>query len=224
MSLLIGASLVALGFLTGLSGAVIPGPFFVFVLSDSMRKGALSGPLTVIGHISVESPTIVVLLFLGLRLTEYFIKFKAFIYLIGGITLILMASYILRAVLRPSPPPYHHQQEANGNPRYLYRYGSSVLGGFLLTAFNPSFIPWWITIGWATLLTGMESPIWNGVLFVIIGHFLSDFAWYSLVSFTSSRGRRFFSGRGYKQAMLTMGAVMAALGFAFLLSGSSSLL
>ncbi len=218
MDLLIGASLVALGFLTGLSGAVLPGPFFIFVLSESMKKGVLSGPFTVLGHISVESPTILVLLFLGLRLTDYFIEFKAFIYLIGGITLILMASYILREALTPSP------YKIKATRSYRYRYWGSIIGGFLLTAFNPSFIPWWMTIGWATLLTGMQSPIWNGVLFVVIGHFLSDFAWYSFVSYSFSKGKRFLSERRYKSAMLAITAVMAALGLVFFLTGSLSLL
>ena len=225
--LIIGASLVALGFLTGLSGAVLPGPFLVFVLSESMKKGFLSGPLSVLGHISVESPTILVLLFLGLRFTDYFIKFKAFIYLIGGITLILMAFYASREVSSISgsisTSTLSSKYETAGS-YHRYWYGSSILGGFLLTAFNPSFIPWWMTIGWATLITGMQSPIWNGVLFVIIGHFLSDFAWYSSVSYSFSRGKRFLSERGYKVAMLAITAVMAALGLVFILIGSCSLL
>jgi len=222
--LIIGASLVALGFLTGLSGAVLPGPFLVFVLSESMKKGFLSGPLSVLGHISVESPTILVLLFLGLRFTDYFIKFKAFIYLIGGITLILMAFYASREVSGSISISTLSSKYETAGSYHRYWYGSSILGGFLLTAFNPSFIPWWMTIGWATLITGMQSPIWNGVLFVIIGHFLSDFAWYSSVSYSFSRGKRFLSERSYKVAMLAITAVMAALGLIFILIGSCSLL
>ncbi len=209
MEIFIAASLLGLGFITGLSGAVLPGPFLLFVLSDSMRKGALSGPLTVLGHISVESPTIIALLFLGLRFEHYFTEFKALIYLIGGITLLVMALHIMREALRPS------MQKTNVS----YRYEGSILGGFLFTAFNPSFIPWWITIGWATLIAGMESPIWNGVLFVVTGHFLSDFAWYSFVSLSFSRGKRFLYGWRYEVMMLSLGILMSAIGLAFIIIG-----
>ncbi len=209
MDTLIAASLVALGFVTGLSGAVLPGPFLIFVLSDTMRKGALSGPLTVLGHISVEIPAIIALLLIGMRFEHYFIEFKALIYLIGGITLLIMALHIVREALSPS------SHKANVS----YRYESSVIGGFLFTAFNPSFIPWWVTVGWATLIAGMESPVWNGVLFVIIGHFLSDFAWYSFVSLSFSRGKRFLYGWRYEVVISSLGILMLAIGLTFIIIG-----
>ena len=48
--LLLAVQLFVMGFLTGLSGAVIPGPLFAFVVSDTLKKGFISGPLSALGH------------------------------------------------------------------------------------------------------------------------------------------------------------------------------
>ena len=53
-SLVVVAQLFVMGFLTGLSGAVIPGPLFAFVVSDTLKKGFISGPLSALGHVIVE--------------------------------------------------------------------------------------------------------------------------------------------------------------------------
>ncbi|MBC8521328.1 MAG: LysE family transporter [Candidatus Syntrophoarchaeum sp.] len=142
--LVIGASLVGIGFLTGLSGALIPGPLFAFVISDTLKKGALSGPLTIIGHVSVELPVIVALV-LGLGLTGYFLQFKSLIYVIGGVALIFMSLFIIKEA-KAAKSRSLREEMGNEMRGAKYRYNSSIFGGFLLTAFNPSFIPWWMAI------------------------------------------------------------------------------
>ena len=213
---IIGISLVGIGFLTGLSGALIPGPLFAFVISDTLKKGALSGPLTIIGHISVEIPLIAALVVLGFELKNYFTQFEFLIYAIGGIALVLMSLFIIKeakaAKLRLRGEEIGNEIEMRGAK---YKYTSSIFGGLLLTAFNPSFIPWWLTIGGMTLVVGLESPIWNGVLLVILGHFLSDFAWYSFVSFSFAKGKNFFVGRRYELTMLVIAIFLIAFGVLF---------
>jgi len=216
---IIGASLIGIGFLTGLSGALIPGPLFAFVISDTLKKGALSGPLTIIGHISVECPVIVALVVLGLEVMEsYFNQFKTWIYIIGGIALILMSLFIIKEAKAAKS---RLSVEEMGNEVRMrvtkYKYKSSIFGGFLLTAFNPSFIPWWMGIGLLVLLTGYEWLALNGILLVVLGHFLSDFAWYSFVSFSFAKGKNFFVGKRYELTMLVIAILLIALGILFVI-------
>jgi threonine/homoserine/homoserine lactone efflux protein len=213
---IIGVSLVWVGFLIGLSGALIPGPLFAFVISDTLKKGALSGPLTIIGHISVECPVIVLLLALGVKLENYFTQFESLIYVIGGIALLLMSLFIIKEAKAAKSRLSVKEIDKEVRMR-REKYNSSIFGGFLLTAFNPSFIPWWLTAGWMTLMAGLKSPIWNGVLLVILGHFLSDFAWYSLVSFSFSKGKNFFIGKKYELAMLIIAIFLIALSILFVI-------
>jgi len=217
---IIGASLVGIGFLTGLSGALIPGPLFAFVISDTLKKGALSGPLTIIGHISVETPLIVALVVLGLGLKNYFTQFESLIYVIGGIALVLMSLFIIKEA-KSAESRLSVEEIGNEMRGARYKYNSSIFGGLLLTAFNPSFIPWWMAIGYPVLLNGFEWLALNGILLVVLGHFLSDFAWYSFVSFSFARGKNFFVGRRYELTMLVIAIFLIALGALFFVKGLS---
>ncbi|RZN44248.1 MAG: hypothetical protein EFT35_00205 [Methanophagales archaeon ANME-1-THS] len=216
---IIGASLVGIGFLTGLSGALIPGPMLAYVVSDTLKKGALAGPLTVLGHISVEFVLITALV-LGLGLTSYFLEFKSLIYVIGGIALALMSVLVIKEAGRVKSHANH-----DGIGQHLrmrdakYALNSSIGGGVLFTAFNPSFIPWWGTIGYPLLLQGFEWLALTGIVLVSAGHFLSDLAWYSFISFSFSRGKNFFVGRRYELIMLVLALFVIVLGLLFIIKG-----
>jgi len=217
---IIGISLVGIGFLTGLSGALIPGPLFAFVISDTLKKGALSGPLAIIGHISVELPLIVVLVVLGLELMKsYFSLFESLIYAIGGFALILISLFIIKegkaaAELRSSENEIRDEMQ-------VAKYNSSIFAGFLLTAFNPSFIPWWMGIGFPVLFNGFKQLALMGIILVTLGHFLSDFAWYSFVSFSFAKGKNFFVGKRYELTMLVIAIFLIALGVLFFVKGAT---
>jgi len=250
-SLVVVAQLFLMGFLTGLSGAVIPGPLFAFVVSDTLKKGFISGPLSALGHVIVEMPLIFAFL---LGLGFILLKFQHFTYTAGGIAFILMATLIVHSARKEA---CHHQQQReavrkakqcpeiaeianNPNPSATTAAvpipgtgtdanagganaaAASVLGGAFFTAFNPSFVPWWATAGYAVLLAGLASPLaLAGVAVVIAGHVLSDFAWYSLLSFSLSRGRKFLTDK-YEAVMLAVASFLAALGVLFLFKGVSS--
>ena len=217
-----GAFLVGLGFLTGLSGALIPGPLFAFVISDTLKKGPLAGPLTMIGHVSVECLLISALVLLGLELKNYFSQIESGIYLIGGIALILMSACIVKEAKAVESRTSKGEKIGTEMSGVKYnKYNSSIFGGFVLTAFNPSFIPWWIAIGYPILLTGFEWLALTGILLVTIGHFLSDFVWYSFVSYSFSRGKKLFVGRRYEFAMVVIAIFMVILGTIFFITGLS---
>ncbi len=218
---LIGASLVAIGFLTGLSGALIPGPLFAFVISDTLKQGALSGPLTILGHVFVECPVIVALMVLGHELmNSYFRQFESGIYLIGGIALILMSSCMIKEA-KTVGSKSKGKEISNEIRNAKYSYNSSIFAGFLLTALNPSFIPWWMGIGIWWLIYGFEQLAVTGIFLVALGHFLSDFVWYSFVSFSFSRGKNFFVGRRYELTMLVIAFFLALLGILFFVKGAA---
>ncbi|MCW3131529.1 MAG: LysE family translocator [Candidatus Methanospirare jalkutatii] len=255
-SLVVVAQLFVIGFLTGLSGAVIPGPLFAFVVSDTLKKGFISGPLSALGHVIVEMPLIFAFL---LGLGFILLKFQHFTYTAGGIAFILMAILIVHSARKEACK----QRKAVGKAKQCPEIAeiattpnlsattaavpisdtgtdatgtdanagakakaaaASVLGGAFFTAFNPSFVPWWATAGYAVLLAGLASPLaLAGVAVVIAGHVLSDFAWYSLLSFSLSRGRKFLTDK-YEAVMLAVASFLAALGVLFLFKGISSFL
>jgi threonine/homoserine/homoserine lactone efflux protein len=216
---LLGAFLVGMGFLIGLSGASIPGPMLAYVISDTLKKGALSGPLTVLGHIFVEFLLIIALV-LGLGLTSLLFQFKSLIYVIGGIALTLMSLLVIKEVGRVKSRSTTEEIDEEMNMRGAkYAYNSSIFGGILFTAFNPSFIPWWVTLGYPLLLQGFEWLALTGIVLVTVGHFLSDLAWYSFISYSFSRGKNLFVGKRYELMMLFLALFVIAFGVFFFIKG-----
>jgi len=55
-----------------------------------------------------------------------------------------------------------------------------------------------------------------GVLFWLAGHFLADLSWFSLVSYSVSRGRWLMGAKGYKILMIVCGCVLLGFGAYFI--------
>ena len=194
--------LLCVGFLTGLSGAMLPGPLFVFVVSDAMRRGALSGIFAMLGHAAVEVPTIL-LLVLGLKV----VGVSPVFYVVGGGALTLFAFKMSYDALHPKQQPQEPTRK---------KHGGAMLGGIAFTAFNPGFFVWWATIGCALLAFGAEKLGVVGMTLVVLGHYFSDFGWYSFVAFSASRG---FVVRHASKLQFALSALLLALGAYFLYYG-----
>jgi len=52
-------------FVVALSGALVPGPLFSITVAESARRGAVAGPLIIIGH-GILEVSLIVLLVLGI--------------------------------------------------------------------------------------------------------------------------------------------------------------
>lgn len=195
--------LLSVGFLTGLSGAMLPGPLFVFVVSDAMRRGVLSGVLAMLGHAAVEVPTILLLIF-GLSVAGVSSAF----YVVGGVAMTLFALKMGYDALR---------RRSEQRPRNIRRkHGGALLGGIAFTAFNPGFFVWWATVGCALLAFGAETLGGFGMALVVLGHYFSDFGWYSFVALSASQG---FVVRHAQKLQLVLSTFLFVLGVYFLCYG-----
>jgi len=67
-----------------------------------------------------------------------------------------------------------------------------VFTGIYVSATNPYFIIWWASTGMESIRRAYEIGL-LGVLFFYVGHILSDFAWYTLISVAVSRGKKLVS-------------------------------
>ncbi len=80
-------TLVAIGLVVGLSGAVIPGPLLAFTLYDTSKKERVTGHYVVIGHVLWEFGVILLIL---LGFGWIILGNSQIIYLVGGIVLAIM--------------------------------------------------------------------------------------------------------------------------------------
>lgn len=193
-------ALFFLGLVIGLSGAIIPGPLLAFTIFDTSRKRRVTGHRVILGHVLWEAVVIlIILLGFGDLMTQY----RTLIYVAGGLVLILMGVLMFRS----------RREEVEMRKS---RIDSSILGGVFYTVFNPTQPLWWATAGLALLLMGLDTMSFIGVVTVTLGHWLSDFAYYTFISFMIKKHERYISPR---QRLISMflGLFVALLGVYFVI-------
>jgi len=192
--------LFGIGFSTGLSGAMIPGPLFLYTVSEAFRKGQWVGVKIALGHLLLEA-VFVALVVLGLR--EFLVAptFRAAVVAVGGIGLIVMGSVILIKVRRLSL--VRHADVP-------FRWGPWVGGAFFSIA-SPGFLIWWATIGASVFLQGALAGI-TGLTMVWAGHAMADVVWCWFVAWSVEQGRAYCSDRTYRLIMGFIALCLIGLG------------
>jgi threonine/homoserine/homoserine lactone efflux protein len=185
-----------------LSGAIAPGPVTAATLAAGTRSRHAGG-LVGIGHMIVEAP---VLLLIAAGMSRLLIgkPVAIGIGLLGGTLLIVMAMQLLRSIGQPD--------DCGGAPKP----GSPILTGIVLTAGNPYFLLWWVTVGLAFATRAVELGALALVTFAIV-HWLCDVVWLEILSFTSFKGTRLFGHRTQRIVLALCSFSMLAIGLAFLI-------
>jgi threonine/homoserine/homoserine lactone efflux protein len=128
-------------FVIALSGALMPGPLLTVTISESSRRGFITGPLLITGHAILELGLVAALL---LGLAPFFQQPLVFVTtaLIGSVILFWMALNMFRSLpsLRLSWEPDHK------------RRNHPMISGILMSVANPYWIIWWATIGLGYIL------------------------------------------------------------------------
>lgn len=190
-----------IGFFVALSGALIPGPLLTYVVAKSSVSGKRVGPYAVLGHALVEI-ALLLLLVLGLSVLFQNLVFQTTLGISGGILLIILGVISARNITK--------RIELKKLAITSYR---PVAGGVLFsTVFNPTVIIWWTAIGFAMLMEAYLVASFAGVAFWLIGHFLADLGWFSFVSFSVAKGRKFIGTKGHRTLLTVCSLILLVLG------------
>jgi threonine/homoserine/homoserine lactone efflux protein len=202
-------TLAVASFFVGFSGALVPGPVFVATVIQSTRRGYVAGPLIVSGHIILEA-AIISALYLGLSFVISSSIVKITIGFLGGGFLLWMGLDLINFSKKAS-----FKLSAEKNQAILLKYGS-VLTGIVTSAMNPYFFIWWALLGNDFMLKGFEIAGLIGISVFAISHWMSDLSWYTIVSFSVDRGRKFLSDKTYKMILFVCGLFLVALSLTFI--------
>ncbi len=228
-------------FLVGLSGALVPGPMLTVTISDSLKKGFIAGPLVTSGHIFTEIMMVLILLFgLGWLIGSPTASF--IIGLVGGIVLVIMGLQIFRETPKlenissgeiqdnnSSSSEFFEQTSKGYNPKSNIISSTnssnensssfrSIINGVLTSLSNPFFFIWWATIGGAFIFKGMAMAGFLGIFAFLLGHWLSDVAWFSTVSYLSSKSSALMQPDNYRTIMRICGVFMIFVGGYFFIN------
>jgi threonine/homoserine/homoserine lactone efflux protein len=200
--------LAAGSFAIALSGALMPGPLLTVTISESARRGALAGPLLIVGHAILEG-ALVLLVLAGLSSFMLRPGFTLVSFLLGGVILVAMGGVMVRD---------SRTVDLEAVTAGKGRGGNLLLLGILGSISNPYWIIWWATVGLGYLVAAVKFGI-PGVAAFFAGHIAADFAWYALVSAAVARGRALFSRKGYRRTILGCGLFLLLFGGWFLFEG-----
>ncbi|WP_222846413.1 LysE family transporter [Pontiella sulfatireligans] len=192
--------------MVGLSGAMAPGPVLTVTISETLKRGFKAGPLIVLGHAILE---ILLLTLIAAGLGPFFQHpVVSMVFLsAGGAVLLWMGGKIIITNKQTTEDALH--AKGADSP-----YGP-VWAGIVLSLTNPYWIIWWVTVGMGFVTQSLQFGI-IGLLSFYLGHILADLAWYSLVSFSVSAGRRLCPPAVYRGVFIVCGIALVCLGTLFL--------
>jgi len=199
-------------FIVALSGALMPGPLLTLTVGEAARRGFWAGPLIILGHALLEL-ALVLLLLAGVGVWLHRPLILGLVGLVGAVMLAWMGLSLFKAS-RHSSLSFDPHEASGLNP---------VVAGVLMSAANPYWLIWWLTIGLGYVMFSMTYGL-LGVALFFIGHILADFAWYTLVSGAVAQGRRFISDRVYRGFLAGCAVFLIGFGGYFGIQGVNFLL
>ncbi len=190
-----------LSFGIAFSGALAPGPLLTLVIRESFNRGPWAGPLIIIGHAILEI-IMIGLILLGL---DQFLEnpvLRNGIILFGALILIWFGSITLKtkaeAALAASSAPQKNL----------------ILAGIIMSAANPYWSLWWITVGTGLILSALKAGV-SGLAWFFAGHILADLIWYTFISAIIGSGRKFIPLRLYRSVLFGCGLSLIGFGLFF---------
>jgi threonine/homoserine/homoserine lactone efflux protein len=188
------------------SGVLAPGPLFVANILYGSKQGAVSGIKVAHGHALVEIAAIAAIA-TGLFSMSVFVSENVrAIALVGGVAILGFAGLQVFAVARKK------EQTIIAGKK------SPFAAGVLLTAFNPFFLLWWLTVGIKLVSDSAAFGAMTGVALLFALHVWMDYAWLAATAYLASRGGSVLQSKYYRLLMYGLAAVLVYYGVQFLAS------
>ncbi|GAB4219517.1 MAG: LysE family transporter [Spirochaetota bacterium] len=142
------------------------------------------------GHAIVELPVIIALFF-GIKLITQFTNITTYITLAGSIVLFILATLTLKSL--------------RNNNTSVQSY-TPMVDGIVLSAFNPYFYVWWLTIGLSLIQKAFVFGTVGLIIFSVL-HLACDYIWLFVLSIISYAGASFI-GKKFKIAVSIITVIM----------------
>jgi len=186
------------------SGVMSPGPLFAANIMYGLREGKISGLKMAIGHTIVEFPLI---LFLGIGFfsIENMPEIRIVITILGAIGLFGFAALQIRSVIKKE---FSIETNSKQGP---------LVAGILLSALNPFFIIWWLTIGLVLISKSIEGFGLIGIVVLFLFHIWMDYVWLFTIAAFSSKAKNYLSKRNFKIIIVGLSLILIYFGIDFLL-------
>jgi threonine/homoserine/homoserine lactone efflux protein len=185
------------------SGVMLPGPLFAANVMYGLREGKISGIKMAIGHTIVEFP-LILLLGVGFFSIESIPEIRTAITILGAAGLFGFAVLQIRTVTKQK---FNLETRSGQGP---------FVAGILLSALNPFFIIWWLTIGLVLISASIQNFGIIGIVILFLFHIWMDYAWLFTIAAFSSKAKNYLSKRNFKIIIIGLSIVLIYFGVDFL--------
>jgi len=183
-----------------LSGVLAPGPITTVTVGEGSKK-ADAGIFIALGHGVIEIP-LMLLLFFGFGAFLKILEVKILIGFLGGLFLLYMAKGMFAASFKTD----FLKEDKSQSPFFA---------GLFLTATNPYFLLWWITVGASLILMSEKFGLIGFFIFAVV-HWSLDLLWLWFLSFLSHKGGTFFGNYFYKIVFIVCAFMLFYFGLYFI--------
>ena len=185
------------------SGVMSPGPLFSANIIYGLKEGKIAGLKIAVGNTIVEFP-LIILLGTGIITSNIFPEFRVLIAVIGALGLFAFAGLQIKSIFQKN---FQKNIKPSRGP---------ILAGIFLSALNPFFIIWWLTVGLKLITESIELWGFLGIIILFLFHIWMDYVWLYIVAFFASKSRNFLSNRNYKFLVISLAIVLIYFGLRFL--------
>ena len=185
------------------SGVMAPGLLFAANIVYGIKESTKGGIKVAIGHTIVELP-LVILIGIGVFSLEVFPEFRTSISILGSLALFVFAGLQIKTILQNKESALFRQ-----------RHGG-IITGITLSALNPFFIIWWLSIGFKLISDAMMMWAFTGVIILFLLHIWMDFAWLGGVAYVAKKSSKILSNKNYKIMMIVLSGILIYYGVTFL--------
>ncbi|MEM0484000.1 MAG: LysE family translocator [Pyrobaculum sp.] len=183
------------------SGAFSPGPLTASAVANGSIRGWKAGLYTALGHTAFELPYVAALVYvakslnLGVYKTPLAVAAAAFI------------AYFAYLLLRDAWGIIH------GNPPAApkSKFANPLAAGFALTALNPYFLVWWITVASLVVVALADQPLYVFIV-VYAAHVWMDYFWLTLMAALGNAATKLLSTRGYAVFLTALAILLVYFG------------
>ncbi len=205
-----------------MSGALMPGPMLAVTIKESLEQGWPAGFFITTGH-SVAEIALLCLFALGLGTGIKVQWITTVVGIIGGLVLFIMGLDMLKGALQERVA-----LDLNGGDKPVGQVtprsmGRAIGAGVIVSAANPYWIIWWLTIGVMYVAEALKYG-WLGLSCFYSGHILADYVWYVLIAVIAATGKKFITAAIYKWILAGCGVLMMFLALYFSLQGIKAII
>jgi threonine/homoserine/homoserine lactone efflux protein len=204
------ARIFGIAFITGFSGAMMPGPMLVLTIGQVGAYQSMDPVWYIVGGHALLEIITVVLLMAGMREAIQRPNVRGAIGLIGGAFLAYMG---IDMMLSANDVTLNLGAADAGMP-----WLELVVAGAAVCIVNPYFVGWWATIGTGQLAHTAPCNAAEYVSFYL-GHELSDLVWYAIVGLIIVTGATWLSPTVYTWLIAVCGAALILLSLWFIWTG-----